>query len=105
MAAVLVAGFIFTQITNYYFPTTGEKKLETENKQIQYDYAYLKDEMEQLKIQMREIEDRDNEIYRTITKQNVEHPEPSPFMNELTQSRKHAACQHRNNVTHKYRFE
>jgi murein DD-endopeptidase MepM/ murein hydrolase activator NlpD len=88
IAAVLVAGFIFTQITNYYFPTTGEKKLETENKQIQYDYAYLKDEMEQLKIQMREIEDRDNEIYRTIFEAN---PIPDSARQKLIDKKKEAA--------------
>jgi murein DD-endopeptidase MepM/ murein hydrolase activator NlpD len=87
IAAVLVAGFAFTQISNYYFPTTGEKKLQQENKQIQYDYAFLQEELDQLKIQMKEIEDRDNEIYRTIFEAN---PIPDSARQKLIDKKKEA---------------
>jgi len=70
IAAVLVAGFIFTQISNYYFPTLRESELEQKNKELHFKYSYLQDEMQQLKVQMKEIEARDNEIYRTIFEAN-----------------------------------
>ncbi|MFO0415370.1 MAG: M23 family peptidase, partial [Bacteroidota bacterium] len=87
IAAVLVAGFAFTQISNYYFPTTGEKKLQQENKQIQYDYAFIQEELDQLKIQMKEIEDRDNEIYRTIFEAN---PIPDSARQKLIDKKREA---------------
>ena len=88
VAAVLVAGFAFTQISNYYFPTTGEKKLQQENSQIQYDYALLQEEMEKLKIQMKEIEDRDNDIYRTIFEAN---PIPDSARQKMIDKKKEAS--------------
>ena len=88
VAAVMVAGFAFTQISNYYFPTTGEKKLQQENSQIQYDYALLQEEMEKLKIQMKEIEDRDNDIYRTIFEAN---PIPDSARQKMIDKKKEAS--------------
>lgn len=66
IAAVMVAGFAFTQISNYYFPSAGEKRLQQENKQLKDQFTVVDEELSQLKIQIQEVEARDNEIYRTI---------------------------------------
>jgi len=88
LAAVVVAGFIFTQVSNYYFPSAGEKKLQQENKQLKEQYSILEQEVAQLQIQMQEIETRDQDIYRTIFEAN---PLPDSARQKLIDQKKEAS--------------
>jgi murein DD-endopeptidase MepM/ murein hydrolase activator NlpD len=66
IAAVAVTGFLFMQIAYRYFPSTNEKKLMTENERIQDKFDLVQQEIQQMSKQLREIEKRDNEVYRSI---------------------------------------
>jgi murein DD-endopeptidase MepM/ murein hydrolase activator NlpD len=66
IAAVAVAGFLFMQIAYRYFPSANEKKLLQENDRIQDKFDLVHQEIQQMSKQLREIEKRDNEVYRSI---------------------------------------
>ncbi|MBS4063015.1 MAG: peptidoglycan DD-metalloendopeptidase family protein [Chitinophagaceae bacterium] len=66
IAAVAVTGFLFMQIAYRYFPSTNEKKLLQENERIQDKFDLVQQEIQQMSKQLREIEKRDNEVYRSI---------------------------------------
>lgn len=66
IAAVAVAGFLFMQIAYRYFPSANEKKLMQENQQVQDKFDLVQQEIQQMSKQLREIEKRDNEVYRSI---------------------------------------
>lgn len=66
IAAVAVAGFLFMQIAYRYFPSTNEKKLLQENERLQDKFDLVQQEIQQMSRQLREIEKRDNEVYRSI---------------------------------------
>lgn len=66
IAAVAVTGFLFMQIAYRYFPSANEKKLLQENERIQEKFDLVQQEIQQMSKQLREIEKRDNEVYRSI---------------------------------------
>jgi murein DD-endopeptidase MepM/ murein hydrolase activator NlpD len=66
VAAVAVAGFLFMQVAYKYFPSTTEKKLMNENDRIRDNYSVLDEEIKRINQQLREIEKRDNQVYRSI---------------------------------------
>lgn len=66
IAAVAVTGFLFMQIAYRYFPSANEKKLLQENERIQDRFDLVQQEIQQMSKQLREIEKRDNEVYRSI---------------------------------------
>ncbi len=66
LAAVAVAGFVFMQIAYQYFPSTNEAKLRNENARIRDRYDVLSEEIKRMNQQLREIEKRDNQVYRSI---------------------------------------
>jgi murein DD-endopeptidase MepM/ murein hydrolase activator NlpD len=66
VAAALVTAFIFLQIAYKYFPTANEKRLQNENRQLNDRYAVLNERLKQLELQMDELENRDNKVYRSI---------------------------------------
>lgn len=66
IAAVAVTGFLFMQIAYRYFPSTNEKKLLQENERLQDKFDLVQQEIQQMSRQLREIEKRDNEVYRSI---------------------------------------
>lgn len=66
IAAVAVTGFLFMQIAYRYFPSANEKKLLQENERIQDKFDLVQQEIQQMSKQLREIEKRDNEVYRSI---------------------------------------
>jgi murein DD-endopeptidase MepM/ murein hydrolase activator NlpD len=66
VAAVAVAGFLFMQIAYHYFPSANEKKLLQINQRLEDNFDLVQQEMQQMSRQLREIEKRDNEVYRTI---------------------------------------
>ncbi len=66
LAAVSVAGFLFMQISYRYFPSANEKKLMNENTRIKDNYSILSTEILKMNRELREIEKRDNQVYRSI---------------------------------------
>jgi len=66
LAAVSVAGFLFMQISYRYFPSANEKKLLNENSRIKDNYSILSTEILKMNRELREIEKRDNQVYRSI---------------------------------------
>jgi murein DD-endopeptidase MepM/ murein hydrolase activator NlpD len=70
LAAVAVAGFLFMQIAYRYFPSANEKKLLQENESLQDKFDLVQQEIQQMSKQLREIEKRDNEVYRSIFEAN-----------------------------------
>ncbi|HMO31589.1 MAG TPA: peptidoglycan DD-metalloendopeptidase family protein [Lacibacter sp.] len=66
LAAVAVSGFLITQLAYRYFPSANEKRLLQENDRMQDKFALIQQELQQLSKQLREIEKRDNQVYRTI---------------------------------------
>ena len=66
LASVAVAGFLFMQISYRYFPSANEKKLINENSRIKDSYTILSEEIKRMNQELREIEKRDNQVYRSI---------------------------------------
>ena len=66
LASVAVAGFLFMQISYRYFPSANEKKLINENNRIKDSYSILSEEIKRMNQELREIEKRDNQVYRSI---------------------------------------
>lgn len=66
LAAVAVAGFLFMQIAYRYFPSANEEKLMLENNRLQDRFDLVQQEIQQMSRQLREIEKRDNQVYRSI---------------------------------------
>jgi murein DD-endopeptidase MepM/ murein hydrolase activator NlpD len=66
IAAVAVTGFLFTQVAYRYFPSANEKKLLQENERLSDKFTLVQQEFQQMSKQLREIEKRDNQVYRSI---------------------------------------
>ena len=65
-AAALVTGFLFLMIAYKYFPSANEKILIEQNNQLKDRYTVLNERTKQLELQMDELENRDNKVYRSI---------------------------------------
>ncbi|MFY7839071.1 MAG: M23 family metallopeptidase [Lacibacter sp.] len=70
LAAVSVAGFLFMQISYRYFPSANEQKLRKENSRLKENYSILNEEIKRMNQSLREIEKRDNQVYRSIFEAN-----------------------------------
>lgn len=66
IAAVAVAGFLFMQIAYRYFPSANEERLMLENQRMQEKVDLVQQQVQQMSKQLRDIEKRDNEVYRSI---------------------------------------
>ena len=66
LASVAVAGFLFMQISYRYFPSANEQRLRNENNRIKDNYTLLSAEIKRMNQELREIEKRDNQVYRSI---------------------------------------
>jgi len=66
VAASLVTAFIIVNIIYRYFPSANEKQLMQQNHSLKDDYTVLQDRVLQLQMQMEELENRDNTVYRAI---------------------------------------
>ena len=70
LAAVSVAGFLFMQISYRYFPSANEQKLHRENNRLRENYSILNEEIKRMNQTLKEIEKRDNQVYRSIFEAN-----------------------------------
>ena len=66
LATALVTAFIIVSIAYRYFPSANEKRLMEQNNNLKDDYTVLHDRVKQLELQMDELENRDNNVYRSI---------------------------------------
>jgi murein DD-endopeptidase MepM/ murein hydrolase activator NlpD len=66
IAACLVTAFLFLMIAYRYFPTANEKRLQEQNIDLNNNYTLLQERTRQLELQMDELENRDNKVYRSI---------------------------------------
>jgi len=66
IAASIVTGLLIYTIAFRYFASPREKVLKQQNESLQENYTLLMERVNQLELQMEEIENRDNNVYRTI---------------------------------------
>jgi hypothetical protein len=70
MSAAIVTSIIIVSIAYRYFPSTKEKALMQYNEQLQERYWVLDEQVAKMQQRMIQLEDRDNDIYRTIFEAN-----------------------------------
>jgi murein DD-endopeptidase MepM/ murein hydrolase activator NlpD len=70
IAAVAVAGFLFMQVAYRYVPSAREQQLKSEIYNVKDNYTVLQEELKRMNQQLREIEKRDNQVYRSIFEAN-----------------------------------
>ncbi len=66
ISAALVTAFLVLTIAYRYFPSLNEKRLIQDNLALQQQFYALQDQTQKMQIRLRELEKRDNEVYRTI---------------------------------------
>lgn len=66
IAASIVTGIIIVLIAFRYIDSPKEKLLRQENEDLKENYAVLFERAKQLELQMDELENRDNSVYRSI---------------------------------------
>jgi murein DD-endopeptidase MepM/ murein hydrolase activator NlpD len=70
ISAAIVTAIIIVSIAYKYFPSANEKRLMQYNHTLQAQYEVLDARTQKLQQQMKELENRDNEVYRTIFEAN-----------------------------------
>jgi murein DD-endopeptidase MepM/ murein hydrolase activator NlpD len=70
ISAALVTAIIIVSIAYRYFPSANEKRLLQANEQLRENFFVLEDKTLELQRQMRDLEKRDNEVYREIFESN-----------------------------------
>ncbi|NML20403.1 peptidoglycan DD-metalloendopeptidase family protein [Pseudoflavitalea sp. G-6-1-2] len=70
ISAAIVTALIIVSIAYRYFPSANEKKLLTENERLEEQYENLDHAAGKLSQRLKELEERDNEIYRVIFEAN-----------------------------------
>ena len=66
IAATLVTAAIVIGIAYRYFPSGNEKRVRQENEELKDNYNLLSQQIQQLNQKLREVEKRDNDVYRVI---------------------------------------
>ena len=66
IAASIVTGIVIFAITFQYIDSPKEKYLRQQNDDLKQNYSVLTDRVKQLELKMDEIENRDNNVYRSI---------------------------------------
>jgi len=70
ISAAIVTSIIIVSIAYRYFPSTKEKALMHYNEQLQERYWVLDEQVAKMQQRMIQLEERDNDIYRTIFEAN-----------------------------------
>jgi chromosome segregation ATPase len=66
LAVALVTSAIISVFAFRFIGSPAEKLLQAENERLKYRYQDLGEEVNEIKQQMKELENRDNTVYRTI---------------------------------------
>lgn len=70
ISAAIVTALIIVSVAYRYFPSTNEKLLLQENEALRENYLIIDEQAAKLQQQMKELEERDNEVYRAIFEAN-----------------------------------
>lgn len=70
ISAAIVTAIIIVSIAYRYFPSANEKRLMQYNEQLQERYWVLDEQVAKMQQRMQQLEERDNDIYRTIFEAN-----------------------------------
>jgi murein DD-endopeptidase MepM/ murein hydrolase activator NlpD len=70
ISAALVTAIIIVSVAYRYFPSANEKMLMQQNEGLRENFLVIQDRTRKLEEQMRNLEKRDNEIYREIFEAN-----------------------------------
>jgi murein DD-endopeptidase MepM/ murein hydrolase activator NlpD len=70
ISAAIVTAIIIVSIAYRYFPSANEKRLMQYNQNLQQQYEVLDKKTQEMQKEMKELETRDNEVYRTIFEAN-----------------------------------
>jgi len=70
IAATLFTAYIIITLAQRYFPSAAERALSQENANLKYSYKVLNAEISDLEKRMAALENRDNEVYRSIFESN-----------------------------------
>jgi murein DD-endopeptidase MepM/ murein hydrolase activator NlpD len=70
IATALVTSAIISYFAFQFVGSPGEKLLKAENERLKYRYQDLNKELDEMETQMKELEKRDNEVYRSIFEAN-----------------------------------
>jgi hypothetical protein len=70
IAASIVTGMIIFAIAFRYIDSPKEKLLRQQNEDLKQNYGVLEERVKQLTLQMDELANRDNEVYRSIFESN-----------------------------------
>lgn len=70
ISAAIVTAIIIVSIAYRYFPSANEKRLMQYNGQLQERYWVLDEQVAKMQQRMQQLEERDNDIYRTIFEAN-----------------------------------
>src|SRR5215510_8825201 len=66
MATSIVTAFIIVAIAFRYIDSPKEKILQTENDDLRENYSLIQQRVQELQKQMVQLENRDNNVYRSI---------------------------------------
>jgi murein DD-endopeptidase MepM/ murein hydrolase activator NlpD len=85
ISAAIVTAIIIVSIAYKYFPSANEKRLMQANQALQEQFLVLDQKTQKMQHQMKELETRDNEVYRIIFEAN---PIPDSLRSkEMTQQK------------------
>lgn len=70
ISAAIVTAIIIVSIAYKYFPSANEKRLMQYNQMLQEQYLVLDEKTQKLQMELKELEKRDNEVYRVIFEAN-----------------------------------
>lgn len=70
ISGAIVTAIIIVSIAYKYFPSANEKRLMQYNQTLQERYLVLDEKTQKMQQQMKELEKRDNEVYRVIFEAN-----------------------------------
>lgn len=66
ISAAIVTAIIIVSIAYKYFPSANEKRLQQQNETLKENYLVLDEKAKKLDQRLGDLEERDNEVYRTI---------------------------------------
>src|SRR4051812_36311320 len=66
LSAAIVTALIIVSIAYEYFPSANEKRLQQQNTALKENYLLLDEKAHKLTERMKDLEERDNEVYRAI---------------------------------------
>jgi murein DD-endopeptidase MepM/ murein hydrolase activator NlpD len=70
ISAAIVTALIIVSVAYRYFPSANEKRLSQQNVALKENYLLLDEKARKLNERMKDLEERDNEVYRAIFEAN-----------------------------------